>query len=46
MSIPVSHFVPPSFPIGNYKFVVNIYDYFCFADNFIYTIFLDSGKFL
>ena len=44
MSTLVSHFVSPSFPLGNHKFVVYICDYFCFADKFIYTIFLREGN--
>ena len=43
MSVPVSQFIPPpSSRLGNHKFVLYICDYFCFAHNFISTIFLDS----
>ena len=43
MSIPVSQFIPPpAFAPGNHKFVFYICDSFCFVNEFICTIFLDS----
>ena len=40
MSVPVSQFIPPTFSFGNCRFVFCSYDYFCFVNRFICTIFL------
>ena len=42
MSVPVSQSSLPTFSFGNYKFVFCSYDYFCFVNRFICTIFLRS----
>ena len=39
---PVSQFRPLTFPLGIHTFVLCLCLYFCFANNIIYIIFLDS----
>ena len=41
MSVPISHFLPVPSPLGVHMFVLYICLYFCFANEIIYTIFLD-----
>ena len=43
MSTPISQFIPPLFPAWySYTCTLQLCLYFCFANKFIYTIFLDS----
>ena len=43
MLMSVSHFIlPPLSPLSVHTFILYVCVYFCFANRFIYTIFLDS----
>ena len=42
MSIPVSQFIPLTFPLDNHKYVFYICDSFCFVNELICTVLLDS----